>query len=126
MISVEELSAIISRKVPLRKAGNRFVGRCPFHGPDSHPSFNIFQGKDGKARYNCFACGARGDAVDWLRLIEHKTYREAGGLKPDPELQRERERERAREERLKRIDRMFYDAYPDAGPEWSYIIRGLR
>jgi len=43
-----------------------------------------------------FSCGARGDAVDWLRLIEHKTYRAAGGLKPDPEFLRERERQKRR------------------------------
>ncbi len=37
--------------------------RCPWHD-DEHPSLRVFTGDDGKARYHCFACPARGDSWD--------------------------------------------------------------
>jgi len=39
--------------------------RCPFHD-DRHPSLSVHASEDGRERYRCWACGARGDAVDWL------------------------------------------------------------
>jgi hypothetical protein len=38
----------------------RAVGRCPFHSPDNHPSFNIFIGENNKFYYNCFSCHESG------------------------------------------------------------------
>jgi len=41
-------------------SGTRAVGKCPFHSPDTHPSFNIFLGENNKFYYNCFSCHESG------------------------------------------------------------------
>lgn len=110
MITVEQLAEIVSRKVQLKRIGReRWSGLCPFHQEKS-PSFQVWTGRRGEGRFHCHGCGADGDGVDWLRKIEHKTYREAGGLKPDPEIQRERERQKRREQAI----REFRDRNPDS------------
>jgi DNA primase len=50
-------------------AGNLTV-RCPFpaHGhPDRRPSMRLYLADD---RYYCFGCGAKGDAIQWVRDAE--------------------------------------------------------
>ena len=110
MISVEQLAEIVAGKVQLKRCGReRFSGLCPFHR-ESTPSFHIYKGRSGTARWHCFGCGADGDAVDWIRKVEGKTYREACDLKPDPEIQRERERQRCRDKAINE----FRDRNPDS------------
>lgn len=61
----------------LRPSGQgRFVARCPFHD-DRNPSFSIYTSRDGKERYHCFGCGARGDAIDFLRAMRGLSFAEA-------------------------------------------------
>jgi len=110
MISVEQLAEIVARKEQLKRIGReRWAGLCPFHQEKS-PSFHIYKGRSGASRWHCFGCGADGDGVDWLRKAEHKTYREAGGLKPDPQIQRARERQKRRTLAIKE----FRDRHPDS------------
>ena len=42
---------------------------CPFHD-DHKPSFNVFEGKDGFWRWNCFGCSKQGDYFDFRALKE--------------------------------------------------------
>jgi DNA polymerase len=44
---------------------------CPFHD-DHTPSLTIFPD-----HYHCFVCGAHGDAVDWLMMVEGMTRKQA-------------------------------------------------
>src|SRR5262249_23585134 len=44
---------------------------CPFHD-DTHPSCHIYDD-----HYHCFACGAHGDRIDWLRAVEGLSFRAA-------------------------------------------------
>src|SRR5262249_50828764 len=44
---------------------------CPFHD-DHTPSLVIFPD-----HFHCFVCGAHGDAVDWLMMVEGMTRRQA-------------------------------------------------
>jgi len=44
---------------------------CPFHD-DTNPSCHIYDD-----HYHCFACGAHGDAIDWLREVEGLSFRAA-------------------------------------------------
>jgi CHC2-type zinc finger protein/Toprim domain-containing protein len=44
---------------------------CPFHD-DHSPSLTIFPD-----HYHCFVCGAHGDSIDWLMLIEGMTRKQA-------------------------------------------------
>ena len=68
-----DLVALIGQRVALRQRGTRWVGRCPFHD-DRHPSFDV---SPQHQSWRCWACGMRGDAVDWVRLTENCTLVEA-------------------------------------------------
>lgn len=46
---------------------------CPFHA-DSHPSMVIYDGNGG---YHCYACGAHGDVIDFVRNYENVNLADA-------------------------------------------------
>ncbi len=117
MITVHQLAEIVGRKVSLKRIGSEWVGLCPFH-QERTPSFQVYTGRRGEGRFHCQGCGADGDAVDWMRKVEGKSYREAGGLKPDPELARRREEERHLEQRRQ----LLRDVYPDLSPEAELFL----
>lgn len=50
--------------------------RCPFHD-DNDPSMSLYTGRDGAARFQCHACGAKGTALDWLARREGLSLVEA-------------------------------------------------
>lgn len=68
--SRHRLSDIVARHVKLRRSGREYVGLCPFH-EESSASFYV---NDAKGLYHCFACAASGDAIDFVREIEGKTF----------------------------------------------------
>ena len=47
---------------------------CPFHG-DDNPSAGIYY-KDGRWRFNCFACQATGDYYDLKKMLEGKSIKD--------------------------------------------------
>ena len=49
VLAMVRLADLIGKDVKLIKDGDRWKGLCPFH-PEKTPSFNIFQGKDGRER----------------------------------------------------------------------------
>lgn len=57
------LSALIGRKVRLKKAGNEWQGLCPFHDEKS----GSFYVNDDKAFAHCFGCSWHGDAIKWVQ-----------------------------------------------------------
>ncbi len=59
-----DLVALIAEHVPLRPRGREHVGLCPFHD-DHTPSFAVVTHK-GNAFYKCHACGAAGDAFNFV------------------------------------------------------------
>jgi DNA primase len=64
---------VIGRYVSLRRAGREYSGCCPFHD-DKHPSFSF---NEQKGLFYCFGCQASGDVIDFIRLIENCSFREA-------------------------------------------------
>ena len=58
--SIAEVVAISG--VELKKQGDAYVGRCPFHD-DRTPSFNCWQES---GRWRCYGCGMYGDAIDYV------------------------------------------------------------
>jgi DNA primase len=56
---------VIERHVQLRKAGQNYVARCPFHN-EKTPSFSV---SPSKQFYHCFGCGAHGNAIGFV--MEH-------------------------------------------------------
>src|SRR5437763_88551 len=65
--------AVVSEHVTLKKNGRQWMGLCPFH-PEKSPSFSV-NGEEGV--YYCFGCQAAGDAITFVREIDHLTFVEA-------------------------------------------------
>ena len=64
------LPDVASQYVALTASGSEFEALCPFHA-DRNPSLRIYQRRsDGAWKYHCFACGAHGDTLDFVREIE--------------------------------------------------------
>lgn len=68
-----DLVRLVGETVPLRKAGARFVGLCPFHA-EKTPSFSV---NAEQGFYYCFGCHAGGDAITFLRELHGLNFREA-------------------------------------------------
>lgn len=64
---------IISEYVALKRAGNRFVGLCPFHS-EKTPSFTVFADTQS---FFCFGCSAGGDVITFIRKAENLDYTDA-------------------------------------------------
>jgi CHC2 zinc finger len=43
---------------------------CPFHHPDQHPSFSVFQKNDGAWWHKCFVGCSEGDEITFLRKLK--------------------------------------------------------
>src|SRR5689334_13162292 len=110
------VSQVVSRRVPLKRAGREWKGLSPFNR-EKTPSFTV---NDQKGFYHCFSSGKHGDIFTFLMETEGLSFPEAveklagdAGLpmpKPDPQF------ERANKERLGLLDaleasaRLFEDA----------------
>jgi DNA primase len=71
-VRIEEVCR--SRGIDLRLASvDRLEGLCPFHD-DHTPSFSVYLQTQ---RYYCFACGAGGDVIDFIRTLERCSLLEA-------------------------------------------------
>jgi DNA primase len=74
--SVEEVKAaadmlaVVSARTQLRKAGARYVGRCPIH-EERTPSFSV---NAADKLYYCFGCGAKGDLITFVRETEQLDF----------------------------------------------------
>lgn len=64
---------LIDSHVPLKKTGNSFVARCPFH-TEKTPSFSVNRKKQ---FFHCFGCGASGNAISFLMDFSHLDFVEA-------------------------------------------------
>ncbi len=64
---------LIDSHVPLKKTGNNFVARCPFH-TEKTPSFSVNRKKQ---FFHCFGCGASGNAISFLMDFSHLDFIEA-------------------------------------------------
>jgi DNA primase len=65
-----DMVAVVSARSPLRKAGARYVGRCPFH-EERTPSFSV---NAVDKLYYCFGCGAKGDLITFVREAEQLDF----------------------------------------------------
>ena len=69
-----DIVKLVAGYLTLKKAGHdRFVGLCPFH-TEKTPSFGV---SPSKGLYHCFGCGKGGDAIGFLRDVEHLEFSEA-------------------------------------------------
>ncbi|MCZ7530600.1 MAG: DNA primase [Acidimicrobiia bacterium] len=68
-----DLVALIGEHVALKRSGQRFTGLCPFHA-EKTPSFSV---NPDLGFYYCFGCQASGDAITFLREVEHLDFADA-------------------------------------------------
>ncbi|MFN3472250.1 MAG: CHC2 zinc finger domain-containing protein, partial [Aquificaceae bacterium] len=64
---------VISSYIELKRVGNNYAARCPFH-PDDTPSFYV---SPSKGIFKCFGCGVGGDAIKFVSMYENIDYWEA-------------------------------------------------
>ncbi len=62
--------AVVSEHVGLKRVGRRYQGLCPFHA-EKTPSFSV---NPELGLYHCFGCGVGGDAIQFVREIEHLDF----------------------------------------------------
>ena len=68
-----DIVALIGEHAALKKQGTRWVGLCPFHQEKS-PSFSV---NAEAGLYYCFGCQKSGDAISFVRDVEHLDFVEA-------------------------------------------------
>ena len=68
-----DIEPLISSYVSLKRASDTYKGLCPFHSEKS-PSFTVYPKT---SSFYCFGCGIGGDAVTFIRQIEHLDYPDA-------------------------------------------------
>lgn len=68
-----DIVELIGEYVDLRKQGNRFVGRCPFHS-DRTPSFHV---TPENGLFYCFGCGTGGDLFSFVMKADHSDFPQA-------------------------------------------------
>src|SRR5262249_8786409 len=88
------VSAVVSRRVALKRAGREWKGLSPFN-QEKTPSFTV---NDQKGFYHCFSSGKHGDIFGFVMDTEGLSFPEAverlaneAGLtlpKPDPQYER--------------------------------------
>jgi DNA primase len=74
-----DIVALIGEHAALKKVGRRWSGLCPFHTEKS-PSFSV-NAEEGF--YYCFGCHASGDAITFVRAMEHLDFVDAVRLLAD-------------------------------------------
>jgi len=125
------VSAVVSRRVRLKRQGREFVGLSPFKD-EKTPSFTV---NDQKGFYHCFATGEHGDIFTFVMKTEGLSFpeavqqlaSEAGVDLPKPTAQDEaREAERDRLLRLTEAACAWFEAHlrGNAGAEARDYLHG--
>jgi DNA primase len=68
-----DLVALVTEHLALKRVGQRFVGLCPFH-QEKTPSFSVNPTMN---VWHCFGCQRGGDAITFIRDIEHLDFVDA-------------------------------------------------
>src|SRR5258708_2218006 len=68
-----DIVALIGEHAALKRAGQRWLGLCPFHAEKTRTTSE----KAEEGFYYCFGCQAKGDAISFVRAIEHLDFVDA-------------------------------------------------
>jgi len=68
-----DIVELVGERVPLRRVGRNFMGRCPFH-EEKTPSFSV---NAERQFYHCFSCKVGGDAFKFVQETEKVGFLEA-------------------------------------------------
>ncbi len=115
-----DIVAVISGYVNLKKKGSNHWGCCPFHN-EKTPSFAV---SENKQMYHCFGCGESGNVYTFLMKYENFSFPEAiraladraGVQLPEIEYTEEQKKRANRRQRL-------LDANKDAATFFYYQLR---
>ncbi|CAB1063031.1 DNA primase DnaG, partial [Olavius sp. associated proteobacterium Delta 1] len=70
---VDLVPLVKAKGIKLKKNGKSYFGLCPFHD-DTNPSLSVNPNKN---LWQCFGCGAGGDVIRFVELIDKVTFPEA-------------------------------------------------
>lgn len=73
ILSRIDIVDVISKYMPLKRAGSNFSGNCPFHS-EKTPSFMV---SPAKQIFKCFGCGKGGNVLTFVQEIEKIDFRDA-------------------------------------------------
>jgi len=73
VLDATDIVDLIGEHISLRPRGREHIGLCPFHD-DTNPSMSVVPHKQ---LYYCFACGAGGNAIDFVIHFHKMDFREA-------------------------------------------------
>jgi DNA primase len=68
-----DIVALIGEHAALKRQGTRWIGLCPFH-PEKTPSFSV---NAEMGVFHCFGCQRSGDAITFVRDVEHLDFVDA-------------------------------------------------
>jgi len=68
-----DIESLIGSYVSLKRAGGNLKGLCPFHS-EKTPSFTVYPQDNS---FYCFGCGIGGNAITFIRQMEHLDYPDA-------------------------------------------------
>ncbi|MDJ0804465.1 MAG: DNA primase [Desulfobacterales bacterium] len=106
---------IIGESVVLKKAGQNFVGLCPFHA-EKTPSFTV---SPHKQMFYCFGCGEGGNVFSFLMKHQGLSFPEAvkqlaeryGIQLPRREMSPEQKKRLSERDRMFQLNRLALDFY---------------
>jgi DNA primase len=124
-----DIVALIGEHAALKRVGRRWTGLCPFHA-EKTPSFSV-NAEEGV--YYCFGCQASGDAISFVRAVEHLDFvdavtyladRAGVTIHNDAEAGRDAQRRRALLDAMERAVTWYHERLltaPDAGRARDYL-----
>jgi len=68
-----DLVGLVGEHIALKRVGRRFMGLCPFH-TEKTPSFSV---NPDLLVWHCFGCQRSGDAITFVREVDHLDFVEA-------------------------------------------------
>ncbi|MDJ0875846.1 MAG: DNA primase [Desulfobacterales bacterium] len=106
---------IVGESVVLKKAGQNYVGLCPFH-TEKTPSFTV---SDHKQMYYCFGCGEGGNVFSFLMKHQGLSFPEAvkqlaeryGIQLPRREMSPEQKRRLSEREQMFQLNRLAMEFF---------------
>ena len=73
VLSRNDIESLIGSYVSLKRSGSNLKALCPFHSEKS-PSFTVYPADNS---FYCFGCGIGGNAITFIRQMEHLDYPDA-------------------------------------------------
>jgi DNA primase len=125
-----DIVGLISERVALKRVGRRYQGLCPFHNEKS-ASFSV---NPELGVYHCFGCQVSGDAITFLRELDHIDFIDAverlaarAGITlryDDAKANQDRQRRSRLVEAVRAAGAIYHDRLltaADAGPARAYL-----